>query len=100
MTLTQLCFSFRGRIGRLTFWLYHFAWLFVGYIVGSIANAVGDASMPLVAPIAFVMIYSDFPVVAKRLRDIDRSPWECLLLLIPILGWLAVIPACLFVKSK
>ena len=89
MTLTQLCFSFKGRINRSLFWLYTICAAPFMLFLGALANT-GDSTAPVVVPLFLLLIYMDIAVCVKRLHDTNRSGWNLLWGLIPILGWLFV----------
>ena len=76
-----------GRIGRDRYWIAIVVLSVVGFLGGFASVAAG------IPPIAFAIILGPIGllVCAARARDIGRSGWLCLLTLIPVLGWIAVI---------
>ena len=80
MDLFQHLVSFRGRIGRATYWLatflYLVAMLIVGVIVLSALASTGwRGSISLTIPLLILFI----PISVKRLHDRDKSGWWFLL---------------------
>jgi len=91
MSITQVWFSFEGRISRSTYWLKYFLPWFGIYLVASIVDAV--TGVPIVTLIvALAGIWVALAVGAKRCHDRDRSGWFQLIMLIPIVGglWLLI----------
>ena len=91
MSITQVWFSFEGRIGRSTFWLKYFLpWLGLN-IVAAVIDAI--TGVPVVAlVVGLVGIWVGIAAGAKRCHDRDRSGWFQAIALIPIIGaiWLLV----------
>lgn len=96
----QVLFYPTGRIKRLPFFIGNIALYSLLFIVattsGSSSNGVslkGDGwtltgSSPAGLMVLGLYIYSAFILMIKRLRDINQSPWLCLLTFIPIIGLL------------
>lgn len=91
MSITQVWFSFEGRIGRSTFWLKYFLpWLGLN-IVAAVIDAI--TGVPVVAlVVGLVGIWVGIAAGAKRCHDRDRTGWFQLIALIPIIGaiWLLI----------
>lgn len=91
ISITQVWFSFEGRIGRQTYWLKYFLPWFGIYLLAGIVDAV--TGVPVLLPImSLAGIWVALAVGAKRCHDRDRSGWFQLIMLIPIIGglWLLV----------
>jgi uncharacterized membrane protein YhaH (DUF805 family) len=91
MSITQVWFSFEGRIGRQTFWLKYFLpWLGINIVAGIIDGVTGVPAVGLV--VGLVGIWVGIAAGAKRCHDRDRTGWFQLIALIPIIGiiWLLV----------
>ncbi len=77
MALTSLCFSFKGRISRTTFWKYQ-GFLFCMFILilmmphYYILQIVLNLTMLL-------MLFTNFTVCIKRMQDRGKSVWHFLL---------------------
>ena len=91
MSITQVWFSFQGRIGRQTFWLKYFLpWAGLN-IVAAVIDAI--TGVPVVAlVVGLVGIWVGIAAGAKRCHDRDRTGWFQLIALIPIIGaiWLLI----------
>ena len=87
MTLGNLLFSFRGRIGRKAFW-FAFAISIAVTCVAALLNRLlfGSYDSLLTLSINLVMTISSLAVSAKRWHDRDKSAWWLLLPLIPLVG--------------
>lgn len=91
MPITQVWFSFEGRIGRQTFWLKYFLpWLGINFVAAVIDGVTGVPAVGLV--VGLVGIWVGIAAGAKRCHDRDRTGWFQLIALIPIIGiiWLLV----------
>lgn len=91
MSITQVWFSFQGRIGRQTYWLKYFLpWLGLNIVAGIIDATTGVPAVGLV--VGLVGIWVGIAAGAKRCHDRDRTGWFQLIALIPIIGaiWLLI----------
>jgi uncharacterized membrane protein YhaH (DUF805 family) len=91
MPISQLLFSFRGRINRASYWLTTISVLIIGVVVVFVATFVAlfagglDGAGGLVgAAAALLILYIPFlwaglAIAAKRLHDRDKSAWWLLL---------------------
>lgn len=93
-TYTPAMFSRQGRIGRLRYMAYSFGGAFVimfagGLFAGLFAALEAKALAMGAVGLAYLgmFVYSFF-VVARRLNDMDRSGWLCLLMLVPLVNLL------------
>lgn len=90
LTVAQVLFSFQGRIGRSTFWIYALLSYLVFFaaiglfLIFSILEGLAAFALVGIA----VYIWVGFALMAKRWHDRNKSGWFMLLNLIPILGWL------------
>jgi uncharacterized membrane protein YhaH (DUF805 family) len=91
-SLTQVLFSFRGRISRATYWRRAFPILLA---IGIVSNVIcfieieyGSTGQP--GPISIVVsllaLWPGMAAFVKRLHDRNRSGWWLLASLIPIGG--------------
>lgn len=89
LTISQILFSFKGRIGRKAYWLSFIgmmASLFAVIFVLSLAG-VGEDAIGLIALIMYVpIIWMSLAVQVKRWHDRNKSGWWVLITLIPIIG--------------
>jgi uncharacterized membrane protein YhaH (DUF805 family) len=80
-------YDFKGRATREEYWMYMafiFGLLFVLYLITTI---LGDLALILMGPlvvVAFALFLPTLAIQARRLHDIGRSGWWCLLLLLPV----------------
>jgi uncharacterized membrane protein YhaH (DUF805 family) len=103
MPLSQLLFSFEGRIPRSTWWLSSIVLSLVNMAVvmtmGPLAdeNSLGAVMLiPLLAWFAFLVIAS-LALQVKRWHDRDKSGWWILIGFVPIIGgiWAFIECGCL-----
>ena len=89
MSLTELFFSFRGRVRRSDYWYAALVVLsvFVVWFIALERMFGRGATWILYAPLYWSML----AISMKRYHDIGRSGWWLLLLLIPIIGPLWVV---------
>ncbi|HET8707620.1 MAG TPA: DUF805 domain-containing protein, partial [Pseudomonadales bacterium] len=93
-SLTQILFSFDGRIRRLTYWLCTFALSCAGGIFSYFANALQLYQLPqpdllvelLTLAFGVAVIWISFAIQIKRWHDRNKSGWWCLIVLIPVIG--------------
>ncbi|MDH5556011.1 MAG: DUF805 domain-containing protein [Alphaproteobacteria bacterium] len=91
MPISQVWFSFEGRIGRQTYWLKYFLpWLAINIVAAVIDGMTGGLVAGLL--VGLVGIWVGIAAGAKRCHDRDRTGWFQLIVLIPIIGaiWLLI----------
>ena len=75
-TLFKLLFSYKGRVGRLTYWLYPVyslgTWAFVGAMVELLPSVVDYVLLILFGPLCLGLLYGFIPLHVKRLHDTNR----------------------------
>lgn len=84
MNFVQICFSFKGRISRTTYWLMQLL-----LVVISVITVAADADYSDFSPYALtwiVITWCALAVAAKRWHDRNKSAWWILIALIPIIG--------------
>ena len=77
------------RINRPLFWLSFFALLAVG-IIGNVAGSNWNAPTAVWIVLVITGIVWLF-IAAGRARDMGRSAWWALLVLVPVLGWVVAL---------
>lgn len=98
MSWKNLLFSFEGRVGRGTYWMYFVVMLVVfgGLTALSMmammsaedpSSAGGMASLPMTIA-SLVMIWPSLAILAKRWHDVDKSAWWILIAFVPVVGGL------------
>ena len=99
MPITQVWFSFEGRIARQTYWLKYFLpWLGLNIVAAVIDATTGVPAVGLV--VGLVGIWVGLAAGAKRCHDRDRSGWFQLIALIPIIGWIWLLVELGFLKGS
>ncbi len=103
MSLTQLLFSFEGRVGRAPYWYFVLAVtvlfgavfaivgvsLFNAVASGADAGAAPSAGMAAVVPLlSLLLLWPSLAICAKRWHDVDKSAWWILIGLVPVVGGL------------
>jgi uncharacterized membrane protein YhaH (DUF805 family) len=107
MSLSNLLWSFEGRIGRARFWLgvvlvvlVSMAFGFVGGLLdllpvdpqsGEIAAEVGALSLLYALIMVVTVAYAQLAVYAKRFHDRGKSAWWVLIAFVPVIGFLWII---------
>ncbi len=91
MTITQIWFSFEGRISRSMFWLKYFLpWVGLNIVALIVDTAIGAPVAQLA--VGLVGLWVGLAAGAKRCHDRNRSGWFQAIVLIPLIGaiWLLV----------
>jgi uncharacterized membrane protein YhaH (DUF805 family) len=109
------CFDFSGRSSRSEFWYFTLLFILLYLVIAVVDQFLGTATvdireLPLghyipkgmVDPNVGVLVLLYRPIMAiptiavtiRRLHDVGKSGWLCLLwvLPVPILGWLYLVP--------
>ncbi|MDB5559652.1 MAG: hypothetical protein JWQ36_2586 [Enterovirga sp.] len=89
MTLSQLLFTFEGRIERRAYW-FAVVLLFAAGLVASILDRLlfGHPNSLVSAAVAIVSFVASLAVSVKRWHDRDKSGWWVLVIFVPLVGWL------------
>ena len=89
MNFVQICFSFKGRISRKTFWLMQLLVGAILFIVNIVDPNALDADSPEVSPYIITLLviaWVQLALAAKRWHDRDKSALWILINLVPIIG--------------
>lgn len=87
LTMAQVLFSFKGRIGRKAFWLAMLAMLVFNIVVSFVTViAPGELGGILYLILVLPVIWVSLAVQAKRWHDRNKSAWWILINLIPLIG--------------
>lgn len=87
MPLSQLLFSFKGRIPRQSYWLFTLASAVIMFGPAIFFFGFGtDSADTYLDVCAFVLLWPVLAVQVKRWHDRDKSGWWVLVNLIPIVG--------------
>lgn len=90
LSVIQILFSLKGRINRLTYWLYTLTTYFVFIALDFAGRELGFMEEILFLPV-LVFFYTLFAIQVKRWHDRNKSGWWVLINFIPILNLWAII---------
>ena len=87
----RTCFNkyadFNGRARRSEYWYFSLFQTVLDIILGKIFPNAG----PVYYLISLALFIPGLSVGVRRLHDIGRSGWYCLISLIPVVGWILII---------
>jgi uncharacterized membrane protein YhaH (DUF805 family) len=87
----QVLFSFEGRVGRKTWWLYGVLAMFGIAAIGvALLRIAGMGERPADFVVNALLLWPAIAVSVKRWHDRGKSAWV-LVWLVPFIGWLWVI---------
>ena len=93
MSITDILFSFQGRINRAKWWLGAILGGVIGavpYVAGAIMSdgfqRLNAVSIALIVIGVLIMIWTGLAAGVKRCHDRGKSGWWMLLALIPFIG--------------
>jgi uncharacterized membrane protein YhaH (DUF805 family) len=88
MPISQLLFSFKGRINRQSYWLCTLAIAAVILVPAFFYFGVGTESADTYVDTAsLVLLWPGLAVPARRWHDRDKSAWWFLINFIPVIGF-------------
>ena len=98
--MNEILFSFKGRIGRKTYWMFFLAFMVVLFLLVGVFSMMGlNENIMAVVMLVFYIpaIWMSLAVQVKRWHDRDKSGWWVLISFIPIIGplWAFVENGCL-----
>ncbi|MGR5288209.1 DUF805 domain-containing protein [Vibrio maritimus] len=80
MSLKSLLFSFNGRIGRKTFWMWNVCYYLAIMVCAQGLNYLFPNVVHLLLPVLLVvLLIPDLAITAKRWHDRNKSSWWLLL---------------------
>ena len=91
MSMKDLLFSFQGRIGRKTYWIWNVVYylMIVGFAMGM--NVLAPSIAHLILPVFLIVILvPDLAITAKRWHDRGKSSWWLLLNIPLVIGRMTV----------
>lgn len=91
--ITKHFFDFSGKEGRKVYWLFVLNCFIVSFILGLISSTVSFI-------FSLVVLLPSLGILVRRLRDAGFSPWLALLLIIPVVGWIAVVILACFPSKQ
>ena len=87
--ITKHFFDFGGKEGRQVFWLFILNCIIISFVLGFISGILSTI-------FSLVVLLPSLGILVRRLHDAGFSGWWALLLLVPAIGFIAVIIlACL-----
>ena len=100
MTLSQLLFTFDGRIGRKAYW-FGVVVLFAASLVASMLDLLlfGQRSYLVSLVVGLVSFVASLALSMKRWHDRDKSGWWVLLALVPVIGFIWTIVETGFLRG-
>ncbi|AVH31900.1 DUF805 domain-containing protein [Vibrio fluvialis] len=91
MSYQTLLFSFQGRIGRQTYWIWNVGYYLAIVSVIVLLNRWLPGLAPYILPLFMLLILvPDLAVTAKRWHDRDKSSWWLLLNVPLVIGRMTV----------
>ena len=89
LSVSQILFSFRGRIPRKAFWLYGVLGpLLMSVMLEMLLGIVGVSERRSEILTTLLLVWPCAAVSVKRWHDRDKSGWWALVYLIPLIGLL------------
>ena len=79
--------NFDGRASRRDYWWVVLANLIIGMIFGFL----GKFGTTLSSIYSIITLVPALAIIVRRLHDINKSGWNYLLILIPLVGWIIVL---------
>lgn len=103
LTRSEILFSFKGRIGRQTYWLNYLGMMlvFVMIYIALLALIDGNAESPLFGIVSLLLyipvIWISLALAVKRWHDRNKSGWWVLINFVPLIGpiWSLIENGCL-----
>ncbi|MCL2389909.1 MAG: DUF805 domain-containing protein [Endomicrobia bacterium] len=86
--VTKQYVNFEGRASRPQYWYF----VLVCFIISLILSILHLGVINFI--ISLALFIPSIAICARRLHDINQSGWLQLIVLIPILGWIAIIILC------
>jgi uncharacterized membrane protein YhaH (DUF805 family) len=111
--MTNLLFSFEGRINRARFWLVNLG-IFVAEMIifailggGAAMSANPEEAMAAVGPVAGIVLlvviviatWIALAIAVKRWHDRNKTGWWVLIVFVPVIGGLWYLIECGFLKG-
>ena len=81
--------NFNGKTNRRNFWLAILANIIVSFVIGFVTGLFGLSFVGIIY--ALVMMIPSLAMEIRRMHDINKSGWNVLWSLIPLVGFIIVI---------
>lgn len=103
LTRSEILFSFKGRIGRQTYWLNYLGMMVIFSMIffALIWALGGQTESPIFSIMTLVLyipiIWISFALTVKRWHDRNKSGWWLLIIFVPLIGpiWSFIENGCL-----
>jgi uncharacterized membrane protein YhaH (DUF805 family) len=103
LTRAEILFSFKGRIGRQTYWLNYLGMMVIFSMIffALIWALGGQTESPIFSIMTLVLyipiIWISFALTVKRWHDRNKSGWWLLIIFVPLIGpiWSFIENGCL-----
>ena len=95
------CNTQHGRWNRKKFWLYPIGMSIILWLLMFLILTISSSSNTILLtslPIGWYLFYVQITSYAKRLRDLDKSPWLLILMFIPFIN-IGLLIYCGFFKG-
>lgn len=87
-----LLFSFDGRIGRRTWWLWGFgAMIGLGIYLTVVLRVAGVSKEIADGVVNGLLVWPALAISVKRWHDRDKPGWWALVAFVPVIGWIWVL---------
>ncbi len=85
--------DFSNKATRTQFWMFVLINFIVSFVLGFVCGMfLKEQTANIITTIySLLLLLPGLAIAARRLRDGGFSPWLLLLILIPIIGWLALL---------
>lgn len=83
--------NFNGRSTRSDYWYIYLGNILIGFVAGFISGLIPELAIvisPLIGVYSLAMIIPGIACVIRRMHDINKSGWFCLVSFIPLVGWI------------
>ena len=91
--ITKHFFDFDGKENRKVYWLFALNCFILSLILGAISSTISYI-------FSLIILLPSLGLLVRRLRDAGLSPWLALLLLVPVVGWIAVVILACFPSKQ
>ncbi len=85
--ITKHYVDFKGRATRKQYWMFVLFYFIITFVLGFF----GKTGAMLSNIFWLALLLPSLGIGARRLRDGGFTPWLLLLLLVPVIGWIALI---------
>lgn len=85
----EFLFSFEGRVSlRQFWWRFVIPYTVISFVISLSAPVIGAFALYLMGLFTVLGLWPSAAVGVKRWHDRGKSGWWCLIMLLPVIGWL------------